>query len=220
MSEPENISLPAAWSVALIDDNATLRDLLRDGLKMRFKLTRCEAYGEGPEGLEQVLRDPPDLLIVDLFLPGMSGLEIIRAIEKAHLKTRIILLTGHPAAVSPAELLALGVAGFLEKTTPLERLFSAVIQVMEGGVFFSLPKMPSEPQGAGHVVKLTPRESQIASMVVDGLLSKEIADKLGLSVRTVEKHRENLMGKLGVRDVASLVRVWLRESVERRLAQT
>jgi DNA-binding NarL/FixJ family response regulator len=125
---------------------------------------------------------------------------------------KILVITAHPSERLPADLMVLGVNGYVDKTEPIEYVLSAVETVRSGGMFFAsrvrakggtgglpVPRPPLE-------VPLTEREQEIARLVAAGQMSKEIAAKLNLSVRTVEKHRANIMEKVGVREVASLTR--------------
>ena len=184
----------------------------------------CES---GKEGLEYGLRTKPDLLAVDLFLPDLHGLEIVREVRARLPATRILVLTGHPDGDLPARLVAQGVHGFVDKAAPLSYIMQAMESLMEGGMFFAthvppkgatpsaqaaLPKVAagvrSDPEAFSlEAVKvLSAREIEVARLVAEGFSSKELAARLGLSVRTVEKHRANIMEKVGVHEVASLVR--------------
>ena len=185
------------------------------------------AFDSGKEGLEYCLRTKPDLLAVDLFLPDLHGLEIVREVRARLPATRILVLTGHPDGDLPARLVAQGVHGFVDKAAPLSYIMQAMESLMEGGMFFAshvppkgatpsaqaaLPKVVagarSDPEALPlEAVKvLSAREIEVARLVAEGFSSKELAARLGLSVRTVEKHRANIMEKVGVHEVASLVR--------------
>ena len=185
------------------------------------------AFDLGKEGLEYCLRTKPDLLAVDLFLPDLHGLEIVREVRARLPATRILVLTGHPDGNLPARLVAQGVHGFVDKAAPLSYIMQAMESLMEGGMFFAshvppkgatpsaqaaLPKVVagarSDPEALPlEAVKvLSAREIEVARLVAEGFSSKELAARLGLSVRTVEKHRANIMEKVGVHEVASLVR--------------
>ncbi len=183
-------------------------------------------YADGKAGLEACLRDKPGLLVVDLFLPGMHGLEIVKEVRAKIPDTRVLVVTGHPDGDLPARLIAQGVHGFVDKNAPLSYALQAVESVMEGGMFFAAHVPPTaKPGEAGSSARVAPevkegpsgpslaavevlsaRELEVARLVSEGFSSKEIAARLDLSVRTVEKHRANIMDKVGVREVASLVR--------------
>lgn len=171
-------------------------------------------FGLGKPGLDFCLREKPDLLVVDLMLPDLNGMEVAREVRRALPEVKILVITAHPSDRLPADLMVLGVNGYVDKNEPIEYVLSAVETVRNGGMFFasrvrarggaaapalggSRPPMP---------IPLTEREQEIARLVAAGQMSKEIAAKLNLSVRTVEKHRANIMEKIGVREVASLTR--------------
>jgi len=169
-------------------------------------------FGLGKPGLEFCLREKPELVVVDLMLPDVNGIEIARELRRTTPDVKILVITGHPSERLPAELMVIGVNGYVDKTEPIEYVLSAVDTVRAGGMFFASrirgkggagAMLPSGPPLA---VPLTEREKEIAKLVAAGQMSKEIAAKLNLSVRTVEKHRANIMEKVGVREVASLTR--------------
>ena len=184
------------------------------------------SFGSGKAGLAFCLREKPHLLVVDLFLPDLHGLEIVKEVRARIPDTKILVVTGHPDGELPARLIAAGVRGFVDKNAPLSYALQAVESVMEGGMFFAA-HVPPTPTGDGAkggpkvpagakegpaalalvaVETLSARELEVARLVSEGFSSKEIAARLDLSVRTVEKHRANIMDKIGVREVASLVR--------------
>jgi DNA-binding NarL/FixJ family response regulator len=183
------------------------------------------AFKDGKSGLDFCIKDPPGLLIVDLYLPGMHGLEVVREVRAKLPNTRILVLTGHPDGDLPARLIAQGVHGFVDKTAPLNYVLQAIESVVAGGMFFAAhippkatasgvqqprvdPAVREGPQttSVNAVETLSARELEVARLVAEGYSSKEIADRLDLSVRTVEKHRANIMDKINVKEVASLVR--------------
>ena len=186
-------------------------------------------FADGKVGLDFCLKERPALLLLDLFLPGMHGLDIVREVRAKLPATRILVLTGHPDGELPARLIAQGVHGFVDKAEPLSYVMQAIEAVMSGGMFFAtnvapkivtadaiaagnLPHTPPSTKPAAPapsveaVAVLSAREIEVVLLVSEGFSSKEIASRLNLSVRTVEKHRANIMEKVGVREVASLVR--------------
>jgi DNA-binding NarL/FixJ family response regulator len=216
-----------AKRVVIIEDNTVFRKMLSMALVRVRGVVVSAAFDSGKEGLEYCLRTKPDLLTVDLFLPDLHGLEIVREVRARLPATRILVLTGHPDGDLPARLVAQGVHGFVDKAAPLSYIMQAMESLMEGGMFFAthvppkgatpsaqaaLPKVVagarSDPEALSlEAVKvLSAREIEVARLVSEGFSSKELAARLGLSVRTVEKHRANIMEKVGVHEVASLVR--------------
>jgi len=206
--------------IVLVDDTATFRALLKETLVQRFHPAQLRDFADGREALAACLAAPPDLLIADLYLRTTDARDIIRELRRQGLKMQIVVLTAYPEAGLPAELLSLGVAGFVDKNTPLEQIERAVQCVLEGGMFFSatvpppVPTLAGEPALPRHGAEaLTDREQEVVRLVARGLLSKEVADRLGLSPRTVEKHRARILAKLGLHDVPTLVRWCLRNGL-------
>lgn len=208
------------FSIVLIDDTITFRELLKESLQRKFSPTRLLDFTHGKDGLDACLREKPDLLIVDLYLHDIDGRDLVRALRQQNTSTAVILLTAHPDARLPAELVALGIAGFVDKHSPLEQIERAVQCVMAGGMFFAasvpppVPSLVDEPPlpSAGPEI-LSEREREVARLVMRGLASKEIGAQLGLSPRTVEKHRARMLARLGLHDLPTFVRWSLRNGL-------
>ena len=198
--------------VVLIEDETMFRQLILLTLGKVKGLQVIGEFGLGKPGLDCCLKEKPDMLVVDLMLPDLNGLEIAREVRRLVPEMKILVITAHPSDRLPAELMSIGVNGYVDKTEPIEYVLSAVETVRGGGMFFAskvrarggnaVPAASPRPLD----VPLTEREQEIARLVAAGQMSKEIAAKLNLSVRTVEKHRANIMEKVGVREVASLTR--------------
>ncbi len=197
----------------IVDDSATYRELVREALTRRHPDLTFEAHALGREGIAACVAAPPDLLIVDLYLHDMDGRDIVRELRHRGITTRILAVTAHPDAGVPAELVQLGVAGFVDKHSPMEQLERAVQRLLEGGMFFSASVRPPEPRPgdaapipAAPAEVLTEREQEVVRLVARGYASKEIGTRLGLSTRTVEKHRARILARLGLHDIPTLVR--------------
>ena len=208
-----------AVHIVLIEDDVMLCDLLARAIMARFAPRTLRTFHDGAAGLAQCLAHPPDLLITDLRLPGVEGREIIRRLRARHPGTRCVVLTSAATAGLPAELLGLGVGGFVDKGSPVDHLERAIERVMAGGLYFSTQVKPAataeaRPAADGPAPSvLTEREREIARLVAGGLISKEIAERLGLSPRTVEKERGEIMAKIGVRDLAGFIRWCVRNGL-------
>jgi len=194
--------------VVLIDDDDLSRQRIRLSLGEIGELRVVADFGTARAGLEYCFREQPELLVSNLELPDLKGLDLMRSVRAALPETKVLLLAG--GGRLPGELLTLGIEGYLDKACAEEFLPGAVRTVLEGGLFFASRDLPREKTKAdarrSALPPLTAREQEIARRVAAGMSSKEIARDLGLSVRTVEKHRANLMAKIGVREVASLTR--------------
>ncbi len=197
----------------MVDDSATFRELVRETLAARYRPLVFEGYALGREGIAACTAAPPDLLIVDLYLHDMDGRDVVRALRREQVDTRVLAVTAHPDAGLPADLVQLGVAGFVDKHSPIEQLERAVQRLLEGGMFFSASVRPPEPRlgdepaiPTAQANILSEREQEVVRLVARGLASKEIGDRLGLSTRTVEKHRARILARLGLHDIPTLVR--------------
>ena len=218
-----SMSAPAANPLrfVLVDDTATFRGLLKDALQRRFQPKELLDFGDGRDALKSCLASPPDLLIADLYRRDMDGRDLVRTLRERGITTRVVMLTAHPEAQLPAELVSLGVAGFVDKNSPLEQIDRAVQCVLDGGMFFSATVPPPIPSALANepalprlgASALTAREQEVVRLVARGLVSKEVAERLGLSTRTVEKHRARILARLGLHDLPNLVRWCLRNGL-------
>jgi len=214
-----------ATRAVIIEDDEVFRRMLAMALGRVRGLVVAGTFAEGKSGLEYCLREKPGLVVVDLFLPGIHGLEIVKEVRAKLPATRVLVVTGHPDGELPARLISQGVHGFVDKNAPLSYALQAVESVISGGMFFAAHVPPTATLAGKSAPKVQPgvkdnavtsslvavetlsaRELEVARLVAEGFSSKEIAVRLDLSVRTVEKHRANIMDKIGVREVASLVR--------------
>ena len=207
-------------NVVLIEDETLVRQMLRTTIqKAGGDLKVVAEFGDGESGLKYCLEHKPEMAIVDLGLPGMGGLEVIKRLKEKLPDTLILVLTSWTSSDLPVQFVSLGVQGYVDKTKPLRFLVQAVQEVAAGGLYFAAStKLDPEhvsvrliaPSGPPPVLPgsdpLSKREIEVAQLVAGGQSSKEVAAHLNLSVRTVEKHRANIMEKIGVRDVASLTR--------------
>lgn len=210
---------PRVDRFVLIEDDVLLCDLLAEVIRARFAPHSLRTFGDGAAGLKHCLADAPRLVVTDLMLPGVDGREIVRRVRARHPDTSFVVLTHALTPSLPAELLGLGVTGLVDKSCRSCQIESAIARVLEGGLYFSTQVPPvmgankraalSEPVPG----VLTGREREIARLVAGGLISKEIADRLGLSPRTVEKERVQIMGKIGVSDLSGLIRWCVRHEL-------
>jgi len=204
--------------IMVVDDHALFRQGLTLLLKQREHLQVVAEAASGEEALAQVGPARPDLVLLDLNLPGMGGVETCRALKEAHPDLRVVILTMSDELDSIFEAVRAGACGYLLKDIDAQDLLEAIDQIdHEGGILepflarrllaeFSGGRPAAREQGrpaeapAGHAASLSPREVEILRRVVDGLSNKEIADRLGISKYTVGNHINNIFRKLGVND--------------------
>ncbi len=201
-------------TLLLADDHPVVRQGLRHLLEREPEFHIVGEAGDGVAALQLVELLKPDILVLDIMMPGLNGLEVLRQTRKISPSTHTIILTMQSANAYLVEALKIGAAGYLLKETGPSELVDAVHEVLKGNRFLSanLAKLVQDdklkigdiPSDAYRT--LTAREREIFQLTVEGLTSSEIGDKLKISPRTVEEHRSNLTNKLGIKHHADLVR--------------
>jgi DNA-binding NarL/FixJ family response regulator len=236
MTEP--VSSPSPVRVALADDH----DILRQGLRLLLGLhPELQVVGEARTGQEVVdvaesLR--PDVVVMDISMPELDGLEACRIIRSRQSAPQVLILTMHESEEYFLQALRVGAAGYLVKKAAPAELHTAILTVARGEVFlypglakalvraylaqptppFAVPPPESQESlkaanRAEELHVLTPREVEVLTLVAEGHTNQEIADRLTLSIKTVQAHRANVMEKLGLRDITHLVRFALRHGL-------
>jgi DNA-binding NarL/FixJ family response regulator len=219
--------------VVLADDH----DILRQGLKMLLSLQQhIQVVGEARTGRQAVamVRDlQPDVVVLDISMPDMDGLEACQQIRSQQSATQVLMLTMHDSEEYFLQALRMGAAGYLVKKAAPTDLQMAIHAVAHGGAFlypglakaliraYVAPSSASiDSQGAANASglaqelrSLTPREVEVLKLVAEGHTNQEIADQLVLSIKTVQAHRANVMDKLGLHDITQLVRFAIRHKL-------
>ena len=207
--------------IALADDHTLVRAGIRALLEADGRFEVVAESGNGREALELVLRHQPDVALIDLGMPGLNGLELARRLTQELPRTRVIVLSMHAEASYVRQALKAGVAGYLVKGAAVSELPLAIESVVRGETYLSprishtvVQELLRDGAGEPHPLEgLTGRQREILQLVAEGQSTKEIASALGLSVKTVETHRTRIMDRLGIRDVAGLVRLAIRRRV-------
>jgi DNA-binding NarL/FixJ family response regulator len=199
-------------TVLLADDHMIVREGLR---ALLARETDIKVVGEAHDGREAVAlarRLKPDVAVMDIAMPLLNGLGATQQILAARPETKVVILSAHSDDPYIRRVLAVGARGFLIKQTSAACLAKAIREVWKGKSFFSpsIAKRIAEqlgpargPRGVGG---LTAREMEVIQMVAEGAPNKQIAASLGISIKTVEKHRQHLMDKLNIHDTAGLTR--------------
>ena len=211
--------------IFLTDDHEMVRQGIRALLEREADIqVTCEA-GSGKETLSKLTTLNPDLLLLDLMLPDISGLEVLEKAKKALPALRVIILSMHDNKVHLLEALHRGTDGYVIKGSSGADLMKAIRIVMTGRRYVSPPlteylleSMSSKrsKDSAAACNKLTLREEQVLYLTAEGLRSSDIAERLGISARTVEAHRNNLMKKLGLHNKAELIRYSMEHSTPQK----
>src|SRR6266700_4379871 len=234
---PDDLPSSRIIRVLLADDH----DILRQGLKLLLGLQQdIHIIGEartGREALELVQSLKPDVVVMDISMAEMDGLEACQLIRNQQPATQVLILTMHENEEYFLQALRVGAAGYLVKKAAPSDLQNAVRTVAHGGAFLypglaralvraylaqpsAVLSSPSRDQDkpktanlAQQLSVLTPREVEVLTLVVEGCTNQEIADRLVLSIKTVQAHRANVMEKLGLHDITHLVRFALRHGL-------
>ena len=210
--------------VLVADDHAIVRTGIRHVLEGEPGFTVVGEAATGPETLALALEHRPDVAVLDISMPGQSGLSVTAELRRHCPDTRVLILSMHDNTEYVLESVRAGAHGYLLKDTAATELRGAVRAVAQGESYFSPPiasrlsavvrgDLAVEASPAGLLAQLTGREREVLIGVTRGLTNKEIAAELGISHRTVETHRESLMRKLSLRSVAELTRFALETGV-------
>jgi DNA-binding NarL/FixJ family response regulator len=203
-------------TLLLVEDHAIVRQGMSALLNAEGSF---QIVGEAHNGREAVDLAPKlraDVILMDIAMPVLNGLEATRQILAANPSARIIILSAHSDDAYIERMIAAGVAGFLEKQSSSDVLAKAITEVAKGNTYFSpavTKRMKAAVQPCGRDgqpkpggIRLTTRECEVLQLVAEGSANKQVAAKLGISIKTVEKHREHLMAKLDIHDTAGLTR--------------
>jgi DNA-binding NarL/FixJ family response regulator len=188
-------------------------DVVREGLKILISAdSGIEIAGEASNGAMAVRlarKLQPDVVLMDLAMPKVNGLEATREIRQKVPQSKVLVLSAYKDEETLQRVLAAGVSGYITKHSAAEELLTAIRELSKGNSYFSPAvsgktkiRQRQSPPGA----KLTPRESEVLQLIARGQPNKEIAYTLGISIKTIEKHRQAVMDKLDLHDIASLTR--------------
>ena len=197
---------PTASTVYIVDDDEAVRDSLR--WLLEANTYRVKAFASAEAFLAEYREDNPGILIVDVRMPGMSGLQLQEELIARDSHMPVVFITGHGDVPMAVNTMKKGAVDFLEKPfneTDLRDIVSRMFEIAND----NLQKMQSKRAHEAMISRLTAREQQVLERIVAGRLNKQIADDLGISIKTVEAHRANIMEKLQVTTVADLMKVAL-----------
>jgi DNA-binding NarL/FixJ family response regulator len=199
--------------LVIVEDQTAIREMLVEILRLDANYQLVGESGDGQNALALCLEVKPDLLVLDAKLPGLNGVDLLRRISKKLPNMRVLVFSGHENPVLIREMLEAGAHGFVEKTAGLTELRKGLDSVANGGTYFGpgvsglLRNVVANPSVTTSSKDfLTPREREILQLVAESFSTKEIAQKLNISVKTVDNHRTNLMRKLDLHNVASITR--------------
>jgi DNA-binding NarL/FixJ family response regulator len=201
--------------ILLIDDHPIMRHGLAQLLRQEEGLEICGEAGSAREGLAAIEKKKPDLVILDLTLPDKHGLELVKDIHALHPDLKCLVLSMHDESLYAERALRSGARGYIMKEAAADHLVVAVRKILSGGVYVSdhmAARMIEQftggrgRAGGGGVESLTDRELEVLGLIGQGIATKNIAERLNISARTIEAHRAHIKEKLGITDGAALVR--------------
>jgi DNA-binding NarL/FixJ family response regulator len=207
--------------VLIADDHTMVRESLVNVLQADGDVEVVAQAADGIEALEKALQTRPDVVVADLSMPRLGGLEVVRRLREALPDTRVLVLTMHREDEYVLQAVRAGASGYLVKDSAAADLLAAVRALHAGRGYFgpqaamTLAEQLQHPERAldDPYGRLTTREREVFHLLAEGLTTKEIARRLDISVKTAENHRGRVLDKLGTRNTAELVRYALRKGL-------
>ena len=208
---------PNQITILLAEDHTIVREGFRKMLELETDFTVVGEAQDGRMAVALAVKLRPKVVLMDIAMPRLNGLEATRQLLKAAPATKVIILSAHSDDAYVNKAIESGAGGFLLKQTSAQDVCRAIREVHKGKTFFSAAisrrRERLRPQSLGtasgtsrKAVELTSREMEVLQLVAEGKANKETAAELGIGTKTVEKHREHLMGKLDIHDTAGLTR--------------
>ncbi|MFT3826428.1 MAG: response regulator transcription factor [Chitinophagaceae bacterium] len=199
-------------SIMIVDDHTLIRET------WSFLLGRNEGFeviaevGEGQRAIELARDKRPNIVLLDINMTPLNGFDVLKMIRKLSPGSKVIAVSMHSQPAYAKKMLRLGARGYVTKNSPRQEMLDAIEEVSRGNVYvcqevkniLSAQMLGNEESGPG-LNQLSERELEVIHLIRDGLSSKEIADKLAISIKTVEVHRHNILKKLKVKNTASLI---------------
>ncbi len=207
--------LPVKARILIVDDHTIVRQGIAQLVNREPDLDVCVEAGDAESAVSVLAKTPVDLAIVDISLPGTSGIELVKLFRDSHPQLPVLVMSMHDEALYSDRAFRAGAKGYVMKQEATEKLLAAIRKILNGGVYVS-DRMQTVmvqrflnsgvDESVSFIDNLTDREFEILRMIGQGLTVAEIAEKLGRSAKTVEAHRANLREKLGLKRAAELAR--------------
>jgi two-component system nitrate/nitrite response regulator NarL len=207
--------------IVIADDHAVLRESLTALLGTQADFEVVGKAANGVEALDLVQKHQPTVLVLDLFMPGGDGFEVLRTLDRANSRVAAVVLTGSESQPDYVQVVRLGARGLVLKAEGPERLFAAIRSVANGELAFSediaqqvlssMAGQARQEEEPSNLKRLSERERQIAALIARGLKNKDIGRELGISENTVKRHLQSIFNKTGARDRLELAVMALTE---------
>ena len=221
--ERKSTLAPSKVKSALIaDDHRIMREGLRSLLERSGNFECIAEADDGHQAVKLALELRPDIVIMDIAMPNLNGIEATRQIKSELPEVEVVILSMHATRNYVLQVLQAGASAYLLKDSAFEELSTALLAISRGGMYLSpaiaktaaLASLKGGASGAtGQVEHLTKRELQVLQLIAEGKSTKDIAARLDLSVKTVETHRKQIMDKLEIRSIAGLTKYCIREGL-------
>lgn len=208
--------------ILLVDDHKIVRQCLRARIECESDLEVVGEAGDGREAIDLVSKCRPEVVVMDISMPGLDGVEATRRIKKGNPGVKVVALSVHPEKQFLDGMLRAGASGYLVKTEAAEDLVEAISQVRAGRKYVSPQLIDSSvedyvqrlmEEGEPPAPALTPRQREVLRHIARGKTNQEIADELNISPKTVGNHRQLIMEKLDLHNVADLTRYAIKEGI-------
>ncbi len=198
-------------TVIIADDHKLVREGLKQLLELEDDISVIDQAGDGKEAIEKTLKYVPDILLLDINMPLINGIDVLRRLKDLGVSTKIIMLTIHDDKEYIFETIKIGADGYMVKDSDADTLIKAIREVKDGRSYIqpSVAKMVAEGLNSDDdevssrlkkIKSLTKREYEVLTLIAEGLNNKDIADKLFISEKTVKNHVSNIFKKIGVND--------------------
>ncbi|MDG1070924.1 MAG: response regulator transcription factor [Akkermansiaceae bacterium] len=204
-------------AVSIIEDDLSLRGIYADWIEQAEGFTLVSLYEDGQEAFEGIPKDKPDVVLSDINLPGLNGVECVRGLKKQLPKVQFVMITVYEDSNRIFKALEAGATGYLLKQTPREQLLSSLREVYDGGspmssgiarkVVQCFRKAPPESE-ENELSQLSKREEEVLNLLAQGYLCKEISEELGISTHTVDTYRRRIYEKLHVHSRAQATAIY------------
>lgn len=203
--------------VLIADDHTMIAKLIKHMLENSKEIEVVAIVGSGDEVLETAEKRKIDVMLLDIDMPALDGIQTMINIGKKHKDIKCIILSHHSEPWVIQKALESGAAGYLTKNAEADEVRDAILTVYKGGKYFckttlgmiakNITKKPGQASADELLAKLSPRERDVLRELAEGLTNQQISEKLFISPRTVEIHRKNIMDKLGAQNIVSLIRI-------------
>ncbi|MEP7257149.1 MAG: response regulator transcription factor [Flavitalea sp.] len=199
-------------SVMIVDDHTLIRETWSFLLGRNENFEVIAEVGDGQTAIDTARDKRPQIVLLDINMSPMNGFDILKMIRKQSPGSKVIAVSMHSQPAYAKKMLRLGAKGYVTKNSPRQEMLDAMVEVEKGNIYICQEvknilsdQMLGEEENTAGLNQLSEREIEVINQIRDGLSSKEIADKLTISIKTVEVHRHNILKKLKVKNTASLI---------------